>query len=177
MVRERREEILPGLASRAAASFVVIIGWMIFILLFWVFYSMNFNLLQNIVIIIVSLLVVVALLGSMWVYRGIKLGIYFEKEWKHWKHEYIHKKKAPPGLAPKVIATIAVGAGWSIFALLFLGFYSSGFDVMQKIAIVLIPLIAAGAILGSIWAYWGIKVGKRYEKERKRGFKRKRSKR
>lgn len=76
-------------------------------------------------------------------------------------------QKPPPGLASRVIASIITVAGWLIFALLFLTFYSNGFDLVEKIVIVLVSLIIVGAILGSMWAYWGIKVSRRYTKYEK----------
>jgi len=48
-------------------SILAIMGWLIFILLFTLFWSTDFTLFQNIVIIIVSLLFVVLLISLMWV--------------------------------------------------------------------------------------------------------------
>lgn len=38
--------------------------------------------------------------------------------------------------------------------------------MVEKLVIVLVSLIIVGAILGSMWAYWGIKLGRRYAKFR-----------
>lgn len=75
----------------------------------------------------------------------------------------------PPGLAPRVAVTIVVGIGWLIFLILFLAFYAGGFNIWQNLAIMLVSLLVVGAILGPMWAYWGMKTGRvREKKMRKR---------
>ncbi len=48
------------------------IGWLIFVLLHTVFWSIEFDLFQNIVILGASLLIVALLIGLMWVLWGFK---------------------------------------------------------------------------------------------------------
>ncbi|MCP8304436.1 MAG: hypothetical protein H3Z50_03070 [archaeon] len=50
------------------------IGWAIFILLYTVFWSTDFTLFQNIIIILVSLVVVGGLIGLMWVVWSFRAG-------------------------------------------------------------------------------------------------------
>jgi len=50
------------------------IGWAIFILLYTIFWSPDFTLFQNIVIVLVSLIVVGGLIGLMWVVWGFRSG-------------------------------------------------------------------------------------------------------
>ncbi len=66
----------------------------------------------------------------------------------------------PPGLASRVAVTIVVSIGWLIFLILFLAFYAEGFSVYWNLAIVFASLLVMCAILGPMWAYWGIKTGR-----------------
>lgn len=70
----------------------------------------------------------------------------------------------PAGLASRVAVSVVVGVGWLIFLIIFLGFYAQGLDnVYQVLAIILASILVVGAILGSMWAYWGIKYGWKWE--------------
>jgi hypothetical protein len=75
----RDNEMPPGLAWRSAVSIAVFIGWLIFLVLFLFFYAQNFNIYQNIAIFIVSVLVVVAILGPMWAYWGMRNAYRWER--------------------------------------------------------------------------------------------------
>ena len=80
----------------------------------------------------------------------------------------------PPGGAARVAVSIVVGVGWLIFLILFLAFYADGFSIYQNLAIILASLLVVGAILGPMWAYWGIKTSRAWKKKR---VKRKRGRR
>jgi heme/copper-type cytochrome/quinol oxidase subunit 4 len=82
-------------------------------------------------------------------------------------------EKMPPGLAPRVAVSIATGVGWLVFLIIFLGFYAQGINnVYQVIAIILASILVVGAIMGSMWAYWGIKYGWKWEQSSRRRPKR-----
>jgi len=70
----------------------------------------------------------------------------------------------PPGGAAKVAVSIVAGVGWLIFLILFLAFYAEGFSVYWNLAIVFASLLVMYAILGPMWAYWGIKTGRARKK-------------
>ncbi|TKJ25649.1 MAG: hypothetical protein CEE41_04005 [Hadesarchaea archaeon B3_Hades] len=70
------------------------------------------------------------------------------------------KGEMPPGWAAKVAVSIVTGVGWLIFLILFLVFYAEGFSIYENLGIVLAPLLVMCAILGPMWAYWGIKTGR-----------------
>lgn len=63
----------------------------------------------------------------------------------------------PSGLGPRVVVSIIVFFGWLVFTILHLAFWASSFTVYQNIAIVLAALLIGIAILGSVWASWGMK--------------------
>ncbi len=66
------EKMPPGLASRIAASIVVGVAWLVFLIIFFAFCADRFSVYQNLAVFLASILVVGAILGPMWVYWGIK---------------------------------------------------------------------------------------------------------
>ena len=73
---EEDEEILetPGFAWRVSLSIIVGVGWLVFLILWLTFHAAAFTLIENIVIILVSMLIVGAILGASWASWGIKYG-------------------------------------------------------------------------------------------------------
>jgi hypothetical protein len=80
-MEEDDEEVLetPGFAWRVSLSIIVGVGWLVFLILWLTFYAAAFTLLENIVIVLVSLLIVGAILGASWASWGIKYGRKFGK--------------------------------------------------------------------------------------------------
>jgi hypothetical protein len=76
-------------------------------------------------------------------------------------------EKMPPGLASRVAVSIVVFVGWLQFLVIFLGFFAGG-NVYRNIAVILESILVVGAILGSMWAYWGLKYGWKWEQPRRR---------
>ncbi len=58
------------------------------------------------------------------------------------------------GLLWRIIFTILVGAASLISALVYVAFYALGYSTFQKVAVVLIALIAAGAAISIVWVSW-----------------------
>lgn len=63
----------------------------------------------------------------------------------------------PPGLASRVAVSIVVGVGWLVFIILYLAFYAENFSVYRNLAIIFASVLVVSAILGPMWAYWGMK--------------------
>ena len=80
-MEEEDEEILetPGFGWRVSVSIIVGVGWLVFLILWVTFYAAAFTLLENLVIVLVSLLIVGAILGASWASWGIKYGRKFGK--------------------------------------------------------------------------------------------------
>ncbi|HEX7575501.1 MAG TPA: hypothetical protein VF360_03915 [Candidatus Methanoperedens sp.] len=72
----------------------------------------------------------------------------------------IENQEIPPGLAPRVVVSIIVSFGVLIFAIIYVAFFAISFSLFQKIAVIVVALLATTAILGAMWASWGIKFGK-----------------
>jgi hypothetical protein len=73
---EDDEEVLetPGFAWRVSLSIIVGVGWLVFLILWVTFYAATFTLIENVVIVLVSMLIVGAILGASWASWGIKYG-------------------------------------------------------------------------------------------------------
>ena len=69
-------------------------------------------------------------------------------------------QETPPGMASRVAVSIIVFFGLLIFSIIYVAFFASTFDLFQKIAVILVAILVAIAILGAMWASWGIKYGK-----------------
>jgi len=52
----------------------------------------------------------------------------------------------------------AVGIGWLVFIILFLAFYSEGYQTNEKIAIILLSLLVITVLLGGLWAFWSLRM-------------------
>jgi hypothetical protein len=72
----------------------------------------------------------------------------------------IENKEFPPGLGPRVVVSIIVFFGLLIFAIIYVAFYAVSFSLFQKIAVIVVAILVAAAILGAMWASWGIKIAK-----------------
>jgi len=64
------EKKSPSLASRVVVSILLVVGWLVFLVIFLAFHVPGFGT-QNLAIILASLLVVVAILSAMWAQLGI----------------------------------------------------------------------------------------------------------
>jgi len=135
--------------ARIAATLVIGLGWLVFALLYLAFYTGGFSFFQNIAILLVSLVVVVALLGLMWVGYGLKQA----------RMEHPHGESFEPEIpsSGKAVATIIIGSGWLVFVLLFLAFCTGDFSFFQNVAILLVSVVAVTAVLGLLWVRWGLR--------------------
>lgn len=60
------ENRYEGPLGPVVASILTVVGWLVFILLYALFWSKGFTLFQNVVVTIVSLVVAGLLMGAMW---------------------------------------------------------------------------------------------------------------
>jgi len=72
-----------------------------------------------------------------------------------------NEEEMPPGMGSRVTVSIIVFFGLLIFAIIYVAFFASSFSLFQQIAVILVALLVAIAILGAMWASWGIKYGKK----------------
>jgi len=63
----------------------------------------------------------------------------------------------PDGMGWRVTASIVTFFGALIAVILWLFFYGGSFNAYQNIAVVIVILLAFIAVMGAIWASWGMK--------------------
>ncbi len=72
----------PGFGSRVTLSIVVVFGWLIFLILWLLLAAQNYDIIQNITAILVSLLVAILILAVTWASWGIQYGWKFKNAWR-----------------------------------------------------------------------------------------------
>ncbi len=62
--------------------------------------------------------------------------------------------KAAGGMVWRIVGTILVFTAFLVGSLVYVGFYTSGYSLFQKIVVVLVALILAIATVGIMWVSW-----------------------
>jgi MFS family permease len=155
-MEEKCEEIMEtkGMGWRVSLSILVGVGWLVFVLLWFFFYAGVYKWEKNVAIFLLSLLAICGILGIPWAIWGMKQLTKEEKEM--WKTK---------GFKSRVIVSgIAVFAAF-IFLIYWFWYLAEPYTVYQNIVIFVIPFLIIGGILGAMWAPWGMKHGRRFEKK------------
>ncbi len=84
-----------------------------------------------------------------------------EKETKEKEYE---SPEETPGFAWRVSLTIITFFALIVFLVLWLFFYADAFTIYQNLAVLLAAILIFIGIMGSAWAHWGIKYGRKFEK-------------
>lgn len=71
-------------------------------------------------------------------------------------------EKVPAGLGLRVAASIIVVFGWLIYAIVHVVFFWENFSTTQNLALIIIAFLIGVAILGAMWASWGINISKQF---------------
>ena len=67
----------------------------------------------------------------------------------------------PRALMVRVVLSIITLAAFLAGSLIFVGFYTSGYDLFQKIVVLLVAIIVAFAALAVLWVTWAGRRGMR----------------
>ena len=118
-----------GLAWRASASAVGFFGWLAFFILWLAFYAGDYNLYENIAIIILSLLAFLALMVAVWVPFGLR----FAEE---------PRRKTNGG---EIVSCLA-GIAWLVFLVVWLMEYAGDYDIYQNIAVFILSVLVFGGV-------------------------------
>lgn len=116
-------------------------------MILWLFfYAGNYDVFQNLAIVIVSVLVGVGLLGAMWAPWGMRMtksaGV--EHPWRSGR--------------PILMTGISIGSGigWLVFLIVWLFFYAGDYSGYQNLAVLILSLLVVGIVNGGDWAVWGM---------------------
>ncbi|MCU0860790.1 MAG: hypothetical protein MUE65_00535 [Methanomassiliicoccales archaeon] len=118
-----------GLAWRVSASAVGFFGWLAFFILWLAFYAGDYSVWENIAVIIMSLLGLLALLASVWIPFGIRFADQTDKKMNggEW-------------------ASCLAGVAWLAFLVIWLMQYAGDYDIYQNIAVFIVSVLVFGGI-------------------------------
>ena len=156
-MEEKCEEIIEtkGMGWRISLSILVGVGWLVFLLIWFFFYAGSVsNWEKNVAIFLLSLLAICGILGVPWAIWGIRRQTEEEKEM--WKTKGFKSRVVVSGIS--VFAAFIVLIYW-------FWYLAKPYNVYQNIVIFIIPFLIIGGILGAMWAPWGMKHGRRFEKK------------
>lgn len=77
----------------------------------------------------------------------------------------IMDEKVPAGLGLRIAASIIVVFGWLIYAIVHVVFFWENFSTTQNLALIIIAFLIGVAILGVMWASWGINISKQFSEK------------
>ena len=135
-----RDERQRGLIRRAVLTIVASFGWLIFIIVWLLFYTGDLSTTQNLAVLLVSLLILVAVLAMAWVTWGLK---YPRPPLPQGYGYYPHRPRA------RSIISGVTGIVWLAFIVIWLFFYASDFTFYQNVGAV---LASALVVFGAGWA-------------------------
>ena len=118
-----------GMAWRVSMSVISALSWLGFFILWLAFYAGDYNVYENIAIIILSLLAFLALMVSVWVPFGLRFA---EKPQ--------HKMRGG-----EVVAVLA-GISWLVFMVVWLVQYAGDYNIYQNIAVFIVSVLAFGGV-------------------------------
>ena len=155
-MEEKSEEILEtkGMGWRVSLSILVGVGWLVFLLIWFFFYAGVYNWEKNVAIFLLSLLAICVILGVPWAIWGMRRLTEEEKEM--WKMK---------GFKWRVVVSAVAMFVVFIFLTYWFWYLAESYNVYQNIVIFIIPFLIIGGILGAMWAPWGMKHGRRFEKK------------
>ena len=141
-VRRMDDEGPKGVMWRTGFTVAVGLGWLVWLLLWWAFWSGDFTVAQKFAVTIISLLLVGAFAGALWIPFSMRHG----DDRDDWK---------APGFTWRVLVSMAVFIGLTIFVVYMLFFPWSGFDWCQSIVVIIVVLIIGAAMMTPLWIRWG----------------------
>jgi len=151
---EKLEDISHPSGWRVSLSIIAGVAWLIFVIVWLAFYAGDYNVYRNIAIVLISILVLIVVLGVPWAVWAIR----------HIPEEGRRMMKAA-GFASRVAISIVIPFALLIFLIVWFYQYASDFNIYQNVAVFLVSVLAVGGVMGVIWAPWGMKHGKDFEKE------------
>jgi len=138
-----------GVMWRTVVTVTVGLGWLIWLLLWWAFWSDDYTVAQKFAVSIMSLMVVGGVTGAIWIPFSMRHG----DDRDGWKEE---------GLTWRIIVSMAVFIALAVFIVYMLFFPWKDFDWCQSIVIIIVVLLAGAIVMTPLW----IKRGKRSMKMR-----------
>lgn len=127
-------------------SILIAIGWLSFLILWLFFYAGDFDIFQNLAIVIVSVLVGVGVLAAMWAPWGMRMA----------KNAGVAEPIQSGRPILMTVISIGSGIGWLVFLIVWLFFYAGDYNGYQNLAVLILSLLVVGIVNGGGWALWSM---------------------
>lgn len=119
---------------RSAATTLSGVLWLSFIIIWLFFYAGDYSVWENLGIVLLSLVVLVAANAVFWVSFGLRMAK-GNVDMPRWR----------------IFATIVLVAGAIAFTIVWLIVYADGYNVYQNLAVLLVSLLLSGGLCSAIW--------------------------
>jgi hypothetical protein len=131
-----------GVIWRTVFTVAAGLGWLIWLLLWWAFWAGDYTVAQRFAVAIMSLMMIGGVAGAIWIPFSMRHG----DDRDDWKRE---------GFVGRVMASMAVFVGLSIFVVYMLFFPWKDFNWCQSIVIIIVVLLAGAIMMTPMWMRWG----------------------
>ena len=136
----------PGTMWRTAVTVVLGLGWFVWILVWWAFWSEDYKVAQRFAVALMSFLVLAAAAAAMWVPYSMRWAPEEDKE--EWRRK---------GFAWRVVASTAVFAALAAFLVYALFLPWRDFSLCQSLVVIIVVVIAGAVVMSPMWMRWGAK--------------------
>ncbi len=147
---------IEGLAWRISSSILVVVGWLVFLLLWLFFYADQYPWERNLAVLLLSLLILVGILGVPWAYWAFKKQTPVEKNM--WRQK---------GFQWRIWVSLIIGLAFIMFLIYWFWMYAVPYTIYQNLAIFIITLFIAAGLTAAIWVPWGMKYDSEQNPRRK----------
>jgi hypothetical protein len=146
---------VKGTGWRVSLSITMGVGWLVFLIIWLFFYATQYSAYQNVAIFLLSILAMIGLAGGPWLVWGLRQQT--DKEKEMWKTK---------GFRWRVWLSCLLVLAVVVFLIYWFWYQAESWNLYQNIAMLIVSLLIAGGVMGAAWAPWGMRYGKKFEKEK-----------
>ena len=129
---------------RTTFTMVLALGWLAALLVWWAFYAEDFTVSQKFAVSIISLLVAVGIVGTVWIPFALRYGDEDEREmWEDRAFRW------------RVTASVLVVMGVCALMVYWLWFPGKDYNWCRSLVVILVLLIVGVIIMTPMWMGWG----------------------
>ncbi len=131
---------------RTVFTVVVGLGWLVWLLLWWAFWSEDLEVARKFAVAIVSAMVLGGLTAAVWIPYSMRWAP--EEERRQWRVE---------GFRARVVGSTFVFVALAVLVVYWLWFPGKDYDICQSFVIIIVVLIAGVALMAPMWMRWGMR--------------------
>jgi len=172
VVEEKKSDEIPveirtsrGFMWRMTLTIILGVAWLAFLIIWLFFFAGDYNVYQNIGIVILSVLILVGILGASWA-SMISVGMKYasEKDREMWNMK---------GFKSRIVFSIVVAFAAIITLVVWFFFFAGDYNVYQNIGMFIVIILVLFGILAAAWVSIGMKYASKEDREKwgMKGFK------